>query len=267
MEVEEGLLSNVIEKLKKDLQMLVRYEVMRGLNKPEANSWKLVPTGLLSFEDFWLSHVCNSIYSAETLPMTVYMSLPLSHQVKFQMIKDTNLFYLPGATYLSQDFINDLIAQKKSLIVSAKLHQNPDMVHDLSELSHLFYDLEVISPYVPSSFNKVYHDKEYLANLVLVLDYEFADRLLQMSRISQEIQKFQIKQLLKFNFQVLWPRVPEVDGLWQSITETLNSLEIIECREATLKEIEANERGGTKLAKEIASRSYNDTLFDEMLEA
>ena len=37
MNIEDGLLSNLIEKIKKELQSLVRYEVLRGLDKSEAN--------------------------------------------------------------------------------------------------------------------------------------------------------------------------------------------------------------------------------------
>ena len=266
MNIEEGLLSKLIEKLKKELQPLIRYEVLRGLDKPEANIWNLSHAPITTFEEFLTSTVCNSIYSSETMPLQSYMSMKTPHQTKFKLIKDSNLFCLPGDKFLTQEYLKDLMANTKSLLLISSLPSDSSISKELVPHSHLIYDIKTLARYMPSNFTKISHDKEYVAKLFAAVEFDQAVRLLNQVRVAKQIKEFKFQADLKYRLKFVAPQVPKPDPLWNCITEVLETIETIDCREAALKDAQKDEAESTSIAKEVASRSYNEDFFDQIIE-
>ena len=266
MSLEEGLLSKLIDKIKEELQPLVRYEVLRGLDKPEANLWYLGHTPISTFEEFLTSTVCNSIYPSETMPLQSYMSMKIPHLTKFKLIKESNLFCLPSDNFLTLEYLNDIMSNKKSLLPVSALHSDPIISKELLPYSYLIYDIAALSRYIPSGFTKNSHDKEYVAKIFVAVELNQAIGLLNKVKVAKGIKEFKFQTPLSYRLKIDLPQVPKADPLWNCITEVLSAIETIDCREAALKEIEKSEAEGKKIAKEIASRSYNDDLFDQIIE-
>ena len=138
----EGLLSVLIENIKKELQGLVRYEVLRGLDKPEANNWVWNSAGVSTFKEFLSTDLYNAIYPAEKITVNDYILQQKSVHAKFKFIKETGKFYIPSGLFLSQEFLEELISGKKQLFLSSAIKTDSLVFPVLKSISSLFYGLE-----------------------------------------------------------------------------------------------------------------------------
>ena len=208
----------------------------------------------------------NSIYHLETITVLTYFKMSIPLLLKFKLLREAGGFYLPNDKFLTQDYLNDIISCRKSLIFTSSIKNNIEHILTLKTLSHLFYDLEPIAKYIPSSFTKSCNDGEYLANLIYSHNALLALKIQSQHQIFKEISNFKFEKPMRLKIALTVPKNIALEEIWKKLSDTIEKIEDMKSRITTQNEIELRELEGTRIAKEITSKSYNDDLFDKILE-
>lgn len=265
MSIEEGLLTTIIEKLRTELQGMIRYELSRGLDKPEANQWVLQSPGPFPFSTFLTSTLSNTLYPKETTKVSDYLHQTLNMMQKFKFFKEIGQFFLPADNFLTQTFMTDICSGQKILISNSELQFEPDQLSDLKPISHLALTVPSISSYLPSNFTKSHHDSEFTSKIILSIDPKSALDLISKHKLLTELSSFKLPKIqYKFNFTK--PSLLDHQPLWDSVSSVLANLEEIKEKIQGLENNLKAESENKRIVNELVSKNYNEEVFDQLLE-
>jgi hypothetical protein len=266
MNKDEGLLSSLIEKIKTELQGLVRYEVLRGLDKPEANNWIWNSVHFETIGEFLNSTMSNSIYSAEKIPVRSYLSMPSSLGTKFKLIKDPGNFYLPREGFLNQTFLNEILNGTKFLLLNSVLFTDLEVISQLKPLSCIYFNHKSLALYFPNSFTESKHDSDFITTVCLTLEQDYAIKVYEQYCIYSNIQSFKFPKPINNSFRLHKPILPEVFSLSDNISAAIDAIQELSYKDQTIREIQSIETHNHIKAKELLNKDYNEELFDQIIE-
>lgn len=265
MNIEEGLLNSIIDKLRSELQGMIRYELSRGLDKPEANNWISPSPTSQPFPAFLNSTLTNALYPKETLKVSDYLLQTQNMMQKFKFFKEVGQFFLPSDVFFTNSYMSDLTSGQKQLITLSQLQFSTEDLAELKAVSHMALSNSVISPYLPSNFTKSHHDPEYVSKLMLSLDPESARDLIQKKKIFSALKSFKLPNI-QYKFGFIPPCKIDTKPLWESVSS------VFECLEEIRGKIQGMETGlkaeteNKRIVAELVSKNYNDEVFDQLLE-
>lgn len=265
MSDEQGLLASLIEKLREEFQGLIRYEVLRGLDKPEANNWQWAPIEINNLGEFLNCTLYNTLYNKEQITVLEFLKKPATLVSKFKFLRETGNFYFPNDAYLTQDFLNDIIEGNKSVLLTKNLNLDPVFFTELKTLSQIFINRDALKSYLPGNFNEKFHDNDYVTNVFITVDPEYAQMLFRQNKIVNDINGMSLPRLdLKLSFA--FPIIPSAENLWESMTSAMGMMNELKMKEIQMREIEGQEVEAQKTVNAIASKNYNEDMFDQILE-
>ncbi|OMJ71326.1 hypothetical protein SteCoe_30504 [Stentor coeruleus] len=265
MQEDKGLLSLLIEKLREEFKGLIRYEVLRGLEKPEANHWQWVPEEINSLSEFFKCKISNTIYPKEQITVLDYLKKPGLLVSKFKFLKENARFYFPNDAFLTQDWLNEIIDESKQVLPLSKIIHDDELFNELKALSKSFFARDSIQPYLPSSFSQKFHDVEYVTNIFIALDTNYAKNLSLQFKSFKNIMSFRLP-MFDLNCKFIPPALVSTEYLWESLTPAITMLNELKLKESQMKEIELQEIESQKGIKVIEAKNYNEDMFDQILE-
>jgi len=265
MNIEEGLLTTIIDKLRAELQGMIRYELSRGLDKPEANQWVLQSPGPFPFTIFLTSTLSNVLYPKETLRVSDYLHQTLNMMQKFKFFREIGQFFLPTDNFLTQTFMTDLCQSHKSLLNTSELHFDPENLSDLKPISHLALTVPSISSYLPSNFTKSHHDPDYTCKIILSTDPKSALDLISKHKLLTDISTFKLPKV-QFKFNFTKPTLLDHQPLWDSVSTVLANLEEVKEKIQGLEDSVKADTDNKRIVSELVSKNYNEEVFDQLLE-
>lgn len=265
MQGDKGLLSLLIEKIREEFKGLIRYEVLRGLEKPEANHWQWVPEEINTLREFFKCSLNNTIYPKEQITVLDYLKKPGQLLSKFKFLKENAKFYFPNEAFLTQDWLNEIIDGSKQVLPLNKINQDEELYNELKMLSKTFFARDSIQPYLPSSFSSKVHDVEYVTKIFISLDINYAKNLFMQFKTFKEITSFRIP-MFDLNCKFIPPALVSTEYLWESLTPAITMLNELKLKESQIKEIELQEIEAQKGVTVIEPKNYNEDMFDQILE-
>jgi hypothetical protein len=264
MNIEEGLLTKLMEKLKEELQGMIRFELYRGLDRPEANCWSLSEPGVTSFSCFLQSSLTNTLYPKETSTVSEYLQKTSSMMQKFKFFKETGGFLLPSETFCTVSFLNDLLLGQKTLLHSSELVES-GLLNELKNLSSLLFSLPSLTTFIPSHFTKTHHDAEFVCRVALVVDNSSVHKTLDQYKFYAEISGFTLPKM-SFRFSFIPPVRVEVQGLWNTAGFVLESFNKIREHEAKVSKCVKQDLENRRIVEELVTKNTGEEVFDRLLE-
>ena len=266
MNVEEGLLNKLMDKLREELQGMIRYELYRGLDRPEANTWTLSVPGVDCFTTFLQSMLTNSLYPKETLSVSDYLSRTTNMIQKFKFFKETGGFLLPSDTFWTVSFMNDLLLGNKTLLHTCHLAHFSLSLAESKDISQLLLALPSVQAYLPSNFSKSHHDSEYVLKICFVLDASTLESTLTQYKLFSSISNFSLPKLC-YQFSFVPPSAIDIQILWDSASHLLEALEKIREHEAKLANCTKQDMENRRIVQELVHKSTGDEAFERLLES
>ncbi|OMJ65324.1 hypothetical protein SteCoe_38474 [Stentor coeruleus] len=220
MSIEQNLLESLIKKLKEEFQGMIRYEILRGLDKPESNNYLMVPSEIINLDKFLESTLYNAIYPNEQIKVQEFLKKPSTLLTKFKFLRETGNFYTPNDAFLTQEFLNELIERKKSLLLVKNLNFDTYFFNELRPLASKFVNRPSLKIYLPSNFNEKFYDADYVTTVFITVDIENAVKIIEIYKVYGNIMEFKMP-LAKVEKEFEAPIVPSSEMLWDSATSVI----------------------------------------------
>lgn len=239
MSIEQSLLESLVKKIKQEFQGMIRYEILRGLDKPESNNYLMIPSEINNLDDFLTCTLYNAIYPKEQITVKDFLKKPSTLLTKFKFLRETGNFYIPNDAFLTQEFLNELIERKKSLLFKKTINFDTIFFNELRPLASKIVNRASLKMYLPSNFNEKNYDADYVTTVFITVDLEYAMKVNKMIKVYFNMMEFKMP-IAKVGREFEAPIVPSSELLWDSAASVIIMMKDVEMIENLLGcEIEA----------------------------